>query len=72
MREVTKGEFFAAIGSVNCHPHIVGRYGAYGEGFRSDFVTPDGTLVGRAMPPKEWGDGDTYYLASRPTASGEG
>ena len=43
-RTVTEGEFFKAVGQVNCHPSIVGSYP-----YTSEFKTPGGAIVGKIV-----------------------
>ncbi len=67
LREVPKEEFWDAIKHEkrNVHPRLVGAHGQYGDGYRSDFETQDGTrtLVGRIDPPARYGEPSKYFLA---------
>lgn len=58
MKQVTKHEFFAAIGGLNVHPHSLPD--------RSDWETQDGSrrLVGRTYPGwrHRHGEAESYYL----------
>lgn len=47
-KRVTRDEFFAAIGPTDVHPSPEGRYHLV-TGYRSDWKTPRGVIVGRSM-----------------------
>lgn len=50
--QVTKEEFYKAVGPVNCHPQPVGKYP-----YTSQFKTPSGIVVGAHVSVD-----DTYWL----------
>jgi hypothetical protein len=59
MREVSKEEFYKAIGPQNVHPRVIGPHP-----YTSSFVTPNGTERGRAVDfmPRVNGKLQTKYL----------
>ena len=56
--EVSEDVFYRVIGPLNVSPRVTGDYP-----YRSDFVTPQGEVMGQAQD----GDPDRYYLARRLT-----
>jgi len=60
MKEVTKEEFYGAIGKLNCIPDPQGKYP-----YTSVYKTPDGKEVGRVVKTLENGQyppKSTYFL----------
>lgn len=56
--EVSERTFWNAIKKLNVHPRPVGPYP-----YRSDFVTPDGNVMGRMMPADTWnGEPNSYFV----------
>lgn len=60
---VSEADFYRSIGPRNVHPRVVGGWGQYCDGYRSDFVTPDGAVVGRCLD----GSPQRHFLARSST-----
>lgn len=56
--QVSEPAFWESIKKLNVHPRPVGAYP-----YRSDFVTPDGNVMGKIMPADTRdGDPGSYFL----------
>ena len=66
MNQVSKNMFYDAIGPIDCSPRVRGNY--EDDDYGSDFVTPQGVIVGRTVrkgPTPHHKPETLYYLPSK-------
>jgi hypothetical protein len=61
-KQVTKDQFYAAIGPLNVHPCPIGEYP-----YTSEFKTPNGKIIGKTVgrytnPAQPWPVVTDYFL----------